>query len=75
MLVRGRLGLPLLTAADLGDDFLDGTNQRLILAVLAPKDLFLYHGYVDNMEVVMVHIPPQGLRHGPVALIGVHHSG
>ena len=36
------------------------------------KELLLHHGDVDNMEMVVVHIPSQSLRHSLVALISVH---
>ena len=59
--VHCRVGLPLLTAAHLGDRLLDGANQGLILASLGPQDLLFHHRYVDNMEMVVVHVPSQGL--------------
>ena len=72
VLVQRGLGSPLLAHADLLDYLLDRSHQRFILAAFRPQDLLLYDRNIDHMKVVVVHVPPQSIRHGAVALVGVH---
>ena len=43
-------------------------TSDLSLQRFGPADLLLYHRHIDHMEVVVVYILPQRLRHSPVAL-------
>ncbi len=58
--------------ADLLYRFFDCPHQRLILAAFRPQDLLFHNRNIDHMKVVVVHILPQCVRHGAVALVGVH---
>ena len=71
-LVDDGLRRPLLAHTHLHDCFLNLAHQGLILAPLCPAYLLLHHRDIDHMEVVVVHVLPQRLGHGPVALVGVH---
>ena len=70
--VQNGLGCPLLAHAHLHDRFFDLAHQRLVLAPFRPAYLLLHYRDIDHMEVVVVHVLPQRLGHGPVALVGVH---
>ena len=70
--VQNGLGRPLLAHAHLHDRFLDLAHQGLVLAPLCPAYLLLHYRDINHMEVVVVHVLPQRLGHGPVALVSVH---
>ena len=72
MLVQRGLGIPLFTHTDLLYRFLERTHQRFILAAFRPQDLLFHDGNVDHMKVIVVHVLPQRVGHGAVALVGVH---
>ena len=63
---------PLFAVADLHDRLPHGAAQRRVLAPLGPADLLFHHRQVDDVQVVVEHIPPQPVTGFPVALIGVH---
>lgn len=72
MLVQRGLGIPLFTHTDLLYRFLERTHQRFILAAFRPQDLLFHDGNVHHMKVIVVHVLPQRVGHGAVALVGVH---
>ena len=43
-----------------------------MLAAFRPQDLLFHDGNVDHMKVIVVHVLPQRVGHGAVALVGVH---
>ena len=63
---------PLFAVAHLHDRFPHGTPQRRVFAPLGPSDLLFHHRQVDNVEVIVEHIPSQSVTGFPVALVGVH---
>ena len=66
---------PLFAVTHLHDRLSHGTPQRRVLASLGPADLLFHHRQVDNVEVIVEHIPSQPVTGFPVALVGVHDRG
>ena len=66
---------PLLAVAHLHDRFPHGAPQRRVLAPFGPADLLFHHRQIDNVEVIVEHIPSQPVTGFPVALVGVHDRG
>ena len=55
--------------ADLLYRFLDRTHQRFILAAVSTIGFAFHDGNVDHMKVIVVHVLPQRVGHGAVALV------